>query len=85
MKQFIITYLPLLLSVITAYTVLAAGNHKKHAWSVGLLSQIFWLLWIILDEKWTFIPMNLVMWYAYGRNYLKWMREELKGKSRVVV
>lgn len=72
MKQTIITYLPYLLSVITIYSMLLAGNKKRGAWLVGLLNQFLWLTWIILSSAWGLLPMNIALWVVYGRNYLKW-------------
>jgi len=72
MTEMIIKYLPWLLSAITAYTMLLAGNKHKSAWLVGLLNQFLWLVWIVLVKSWGLIPMNIVLWIVYSRNYLKW-------------
>lgn len=72
MKEIIITYLPYLLSAITIYSMLLAGNKKRGAWLVGLLNQFLWMLWIVLTASWGLIPMNIALWIVYGRNYLKW-------------
>lgn len=72
MKQFIITYLPYLLSAITIYQFLLAGNKKKNAWLIALGNQFLWLVWIILTASWGLIPMNLALWVVYTRNYIKW-------------
>jgi hypothetical protein len=74
MKHEIIKYLPYLLSIITAYSMLLAGNKKKSAWFVGLVNQLLWLVWIVLSGTWGLIPMNIVLWIVYGRNYLKWSK-----------
>jgi len=72
MKQEIIKYLPYLLSAITIYSMLLAGNKKRGAWLVGLLNQLLWLVWIYLTKTWGLVPMNIALWIVYGRNYLKW-------------
>lgn len=72
MKHIIITYLPYLLSLITAYTMLLAGNKRAGAWLVGLLNQSLWLLWIITSQTWGLLPMCIVMTIVYIRNYVKW-------------
>ena len=72
MKHIIITYSPYLLSVITAYTMLLAGNKKAGAWLVGLLNQALWLTWIITSGTWGLLPMTGVMIIVYVRNYIKW-------------
>lgn len=69
----IVKYLPWLLSAITIYSMLLAGNKKKSAWLVGLLNQLLWLIWIVLSESWGLLPMNIALWIVYARNYLKWL------------
>ena len=71
-KEIIIIYLPYLLSAITIYSLLLAGNRKKGAWMVGLINQLLWLIWIVLSNAWGLLPMNVALWIVYGRNYIKW-------------
>lgn len=72
MKEIITIYLPYLLSLITIYSMLLAGNKKKGAWLVGLVNQLLWLIWIFTTKNWGLLPMNIALWVVYGRNYLKW-------------
>jgi len=72
MKQEIIKYLPYLLSAITAYSMLLAGNKKRGAWVLALVNQLLWLVWIFLSNTWGLLPMNIVLWIVYSRNYIKW-------------
>jgi hypothetical protein len=72
MKDAIIQYLPWLLSLITIYSMLLAGNKKRGAWIVGLTNQALWLLWIILSSAWGLLPMNIALWVIYYRNFIKW-------------
>ncbi|QGH73088.1 MAG: hypothetical protein [Podoviridae sp. ctviO18] len=72
MKELIIKYLPYLLSAITIYSMLLAGNKKRGAWAVGLVNQFLWLIWIVLSSAWGLLPMNFALWIVYGRNYIKW-------------
>jgi hypothetical protein len=74
MKDVIVAYLPWLLSAITIWMTLLAGNKSRSAWSVGLLNQVLWLVWIVAAQSWGMMPMNLALWVVYGRNYLKWGR-----------
>lgn len=67
-------YLPWLLSVITIWMTLLAGNKHPLAWAVGLGNQALWLIWIIVTANWGLLPMNLALWVVYGRNHLRWMR-----------
>ncbi len=72
MKATIVTYLPWLLSVITIYMTILAGNKHRHAWAVGLAAQALWLVWIIASQAWGLIPMNIALWIVYARNHMKW-------------
>lgn len=73
---FLKTYLPYLLSAITIYTMLLAGNKRKHAWAIGLLNQFLWLVWIFLMQAWGLLPMNIALWVIYGRNHFKWNKSD---------
>ncbi len=72
MKTLIIQYLPWLLSAITIWMFILAGNKKKSAWIVGLCNQFLWLIWIVASSAWGLLPMNIALWIVYGRNYFKW-------------
>lgn len=71
-KTDIVKYLPYLLSANTIYTMLLAGNKKRGAWVFGLFGQLGWLVWIVLTQAWGLLPMNIALWFVYGRNYVKW-------------
>lgn len=71
-KHAIVAYLPWLLSLITIWMTVLAGNKHRSAWSIGLVNQALWLLWIALSHNWGFLPMNLALWVVYCRNHLKW-------------
>lgn len=71
-EEIIIIYLPYLLSAITIYMFLLAGNKRKSAWLVGLTNQALWLIWIVLSQSWGLVPMNIALWIVYTRNYFKW-------------
>ena len=72
MKHIITIYLPYLLSIITIYSMLLAGNKKKGAWVVGLVNQLLWLIWIFTTSAFGLLPMNIALWVVYARNYIKW-------------
>lgn len=75
LEKMIVTYLPWLLSIITIYMTILAGNKSPHAWAVGLAAQGLWLVWIIASSSWGLIPMNIALWIVYARNHLKWKAE----------
>lgn len=75
MREDVVTYLPWLLSAITIWMTLLAGNMHRSAWLVGLANQLLWLIWIFAAQAWGLIPLNIALWIVYGRNHLKWQRE----------
>jgi len=75
-------YLPWLLSAITIWMTLLAGNLHRNAWLVGLANQLLWLVWIVATGTWGLIPLNVALWVVYGRNHLKWRAAGFVGKPR---
>lgn len=69
------TYLPWLMSAITIWMTVLAGNKHPNAWFFGLVNQALWLTWIIATGTWGLLPMNFALWIVYGRNHLKWRSE----------
>jgi hypothetical protein len=65
-------YLPWLLSVISIWMTLLAGNLHRSAWLIGLGNQSLWLLWIVVTGTWGFLPLNIALWIVYARNHFKW-------------
>lgn len=74
MSDLIRLYLPWLLSAITIYMTVLAGNKSRNAWLFGLANQALWLVWIVTTGTYGLLPMNLALWIVYGRNHLKWSR-----------
>ncbi len=72
MVEAIRLYMPLLMSAVTIWMTLLAGNKHRHAWAIGLANQALWLTWIITVGAWGLLPMNIALWIVYGRNHLKW-------------
>lgn len=68
----IVDHLPWLLSAITIWMTVLAGNKHRSAWAIGLANQSLWLVWIVASESWGLIPMNIALWIVYGRNHLRW-------------
>lgn len=65
-------YLPWLLSTITIYMTVLAGNKHPYAWAVGLVNQALWFVWIVVSSTWGLLPMNAALWIVYSRNHIKW-------------
>lgn len=75
------TIIPYILSAITIYMFVLAGNKSKYAWAVGLGNQALWLTWIIISSTWGLLPMNLALWFVYARNHFKWNKQALQDKK----
>jgi hypothetical protein len=71
----VLKYLPWLLSALTIYSTVLAGNKSRHAWALALVNQALWLFWIVGSEAWGFVPMNLALWVVYGRNHMRWRNQ----------
>ena len=76
MSDVIRIYLPWLMSAVTIYMTLMAGNKAPWAWAVGLGNQVFWLTWIIATQAWGLLPMTAALTFVYARNHLKWSKPE---------
>lgn len=70
--QWIRDYLPWLMSAVTIYMTLMAGNKHPKAWAMGLVNQALWLLWIVASSAWGLLPMNAALWIVYARNHMRW-------------
>lgn len=66
------TILPWVLSVITLLMTYLAGNRDQRAWTVGLIGQALWLVWIWLSQNWGFLPLTLTLTAIYWRNHQRW-------------
>ena len=62
----------LVLSCITIYMTLLAGNKKPNAWKIGLYNQILWATYIVATQSWGLTPMCLALTFVYLRNHFKW-------------
>jgi hypothetical protein len=71
-KTAMVKYLPWLLSAVTVYMNVLAGDVAPHTWAVGLVGQAGWLVWIVATRNWGFLPMNIALWVVYGRNHFLW-------------
>lgn len=82
MTEAIRVYLPWLLSAITIYMTVLAGNKSRNAWLFGLCNQALWLVWILTTGAYGLLPMNAALWLLYARNHLKWNRESIAGGGK---
>jgi hypothetical protein len=71
--------MPWIMSALTIWMTLLAGNKHKSAWAVGLVNQALWLTWILSTSNWGLLPMNIALWIVYGRNHWQWSTAREKG------
>ena len=63
---------PWVMSAITIWMTVLAGNKHPSAWLIGLGNQALWLAWIVASKNYGLLPMNLALWGLYFRNHLRW-------------
>jgi hypothetical protein len=71
--------LPWLMSAITIWMTVLAGNKHSSAWLIGIVNQALWLSWIVMTGTWGLIPMNIALWIVYARNHMRWSADREKG------
>jgi membrane protein DedA with SNARE-associated domain len=67
---------PYILSAISVYMTILAGNMNPKAWLFGLAAQVGWLSWILVTQIWGFLILNIAMWVVYTRNHLNWNKNK---------
>ena len=65
-------YLPFLMSAITIYQLIQAGNKNPSNWLWGLGNQALWLTWIYCSASWGLLPMTAALIVIYVRNFRRW-------------
>lgn len=68
-------WFPYVLSVVTLTQAHMAGSKHKHAWSLGMVNQLLWLLFIFYTETYGLLVLNIGLWIVYIRNHLLWYKE----------
>ena len=66
----------IVLSVIGVLGIYIAGSKNVVGWLLGFFAQILWLIFALTTEQYGFILSALAYGWVYGRNYLKWRREQ---------
>lgn len=70
--------LPWVISLSTIYQVILTGNLNRWCWLHGIANQGLWMLFIIVNEQWGLLPLNLTMWIICVRNHILWDRNKNK-------
>jgi hypothetical protein len=53
-----------------------AGSRNLWGWLVSFGAQALWIIFAIVSKQYGFILSALAYGWVYGRNYLKWRREQ---------
>lgn len=72
--------LQLVISIITIWMTLMAGNKHPKAWLIGLANQGLWITLIVWIQAWGLVPLCVTMCFVYYRNHVKWKTEQLIKK-----
>ena len=74
MYYFIRAILPWGLSGLTFWSMVLAGDKKRLAWHIGLINQVFWMVYVITTKQWGLVPLTILMTGVYIRNLIKWKK-----------
>lgn len=76
LREFVLLYLPYILSAIGVFMILKAGDMRRYAWIIGIAAQVLWFIWIMTSENYGFLFQNVALVIVYARNYYKWRHVE---------
>ena len=77
MLELIKVWMPWFLSALTIYQNLLVGRKRLSGWVLGMIGQVFWLMWIYADEAWGLLPLNIMLCWVYVKNYRLWKGQQL--------
>lgn len=58
-----------------------AGSRNLWGWLVSFGAQALWIIFAIVSKQYGFILSALAYGWVYGRNYLKWRREQEESNA----
>jgi hypothetical protein len=67
--------LPWIVSGLGIWMTELTGRKDKKGWAIGVIVQLIWFVFVILTAAWGFIPLNVIRFYQYARNYYRWKKE----------
>lgn len=73
--------LPFVTGVLTLVVMWLAGSRRTSAWVVGLVNQVLWIAFIVVFEAWGLLPLSIALIFIYGRNLLRWRREDQEATA----
>ena len=76
MREWIIVWLPWILSIASIYKIHALGKKYKWVWLYAMVLMSFWCVWMVAAEAWGFLPLNTVQWILFIKNHREWNKKE---------
>ena len=50
------------------------SRQKMWGLYVGLAAQVLWVVFIVQNESWGLLPLNIALWYICISGIIKWKR-----------
>jgi hypothetical protein len=75
--------LPLALSVNTIVVMWMVGSKSALGWTLALIGQVGWLLFVFVFEAWGLLPLVVALSFVYTRNLWRWTREKTLAEEVV--
>ena len=72
------------LAVVGILGLYLAGSKNNLGWAVSFGAQALWVIFAIVTEQYGFILSAVAYGWVYGRNYLKWRREQEEPDVRTL-
>lgn len=66
----------IVLAAIGILGIFLAGQKRKVGWAFGFGVQLLWIVFAFRTEQYGFILSAIAYGIVYGRNWLKWRKEE---------
>ena len=67
--------LDILISIVTILYMYLLSRQIMSGLYVGLFAQGLWVAFIIHNEAWGLLPLNIVLWYICITGLIKWKQE----------
>ena len=64
------------MSALSIAMIWLMGNKWKYAPIIGLINQIFWVIYVIDRSEYGLMPMAVAYTIIHARNCYKWLKEK---------
>ena len=68
--------LDLSISIITIIYMWMLSRKMKAGLYVGLVAQVLWVAYIVINHAWGLLPLNVALWFICISGILKWVDPE---------